>query len=63
MLQGAERAPIHLPPGASRKEGTLVVVLIINMKSADLPPFFAEMPVEVDDEEAMLKKLQAELAM
>lgn len=41
MLQGAERAPIHLPPTASRTE---------------------EIPVEVD-EEAMLKKLQAELAM
>jgi len=43
MLQGAEPAPIHLPPGATRT-------------------IAAEEPAELDEEE-MLKKLQAELAM
>lgn len=62
MLKGAEPAPIHLPPGAAKTvEGKFTIASITLIKLAD-PLFVAQNPAEVD-EDAMLKQLQAELAM
>ena len=59
MLRGAEPAPIHMPPGATKTiEGRSTVAFAITTRMAYL--FAAESEL---GEEEMLKKLQAELAM
>jgi len=58
MLKGAEPAPIHLPPGVTKTaEGTF---LLFPLRPRDILIVFV---VKELDEDAMLKQLQAELAM
>jgi len=60
MLKGAEPAPIHVPPGATKTtEGMYALVVLV---STVLIVFAVKNTAEMD-EDAMLKQLQAELAM
>ena len=60
MLKGAEPAPIHVPPGATKTtEGMCVLVVLVGTV---LSVFAVKNTAEMD-EDAMLKQLQAELAM